>query len=122
MHYRVASCDVCVWYNATGAVFPLDGSRLFLLDFDLDLGLLDVAGGRAHLARAVSHVAILVGAQPKEMGKELDRAPEALLGTFGVSIEIGVLSVVAATRVVLDCLQLTVCLGLDMLVEDIVLG
>ena len=87
-----------------------------MLDLDLDLGLLDVSGGRAHLARAVGHVVVLIGAQPQEMGEELDGAPEALLGAFGVSIEIGVLSVVAAARVVLDCLQLAVCLGLDVLV------
>jgi hypothetical protein len=91
-----------------------------LLDFDLDLGFLDVPRGRAHLARAVGHVAILIGAQPQEMGEELDRAPEALLGTLGVSIEVCILSIVAAARMVLDRLQLSVCLGLDVLVEDVV--
>jgi hypothetical protein len=56
------------------------------------------------------------------MRKEFDRAPEALLGALGVSVEVGVLSVVAAARVVLDRLQLTICLGLDVLVQDVVFG
>jgi hypothetical protein len=122
LYYGVASRYVGVGHSAIGANFPLDGGRLFLLDLDLDLGLLDVSGRRAHLARAVGRVAVLVGTQPQEMREEFDGAPEALLGALGVSVEVGVLSVVAAARVVLDRLQLTICLGLDVLVQDVVFG
>lgn len=78
--------------------------------------------GRAHLAGAVDGVAVLVGAEPQQMGEELDGAAEALLGALGVAVQIGVLPVVAAARVVLHRLLLAVGLGLDVFVEDVVLG
>lgn len=56
------------------------------------------------------------------MGKELDRAPEAFLRAFGITIEVGILAIVTAARVVLHSLDLAVCLCLDVLVEDVVVG
>jgi hypothetical protein len=120
LYYGIAPDDGAVWCSAAGAVLSLDGHGLLLLGFNLDLGLLDVSGRRAHLARAIGHVAVLVGAQPQEMGKKFDGTPEAFLGALWVSVEVCILSIVAAARVVLDRLQLSVCLGLDVLVEDVV--
>lgn len=54
------------------------------------------------------------------MREELDGAAKALLGPSRVAVQIGVLSVVPAARVVLDRLDLAVRFGLDMFVEDIV--
>lgn len=55
------------------------------------------------------------------MRKEVGGAPVALSRALGVAIEVGVLSVMAAARVVLDRLRLAVCLCLDVLVEPVVL-
>jgi len=55
------------------------------------------------------------------MRKKLDGTAETLLRALGVAVEICVLSVVPAAGVVLDRLQLTVGLCLDMLVQDVVL-
>jgi hypothetical protein len=54
------------------------------------------------------------------MGKKFDWTPEALSGALGVAIEICILSVMPATRVVLDRLCLAVCFGLDVLIKLIV--
>lgn len=115
-----------------------------LLDFDLIR--------RAYTASAVVVVAGLVGQEPQQMREEFDRAAETLPGAawivsyvlkvksrrirrglnrwcsmllsrryvpFGVAVEIGILPVVAAARVVLG---LAIGLGLDVLVQAVVLG
>ena len=56
------------------------------------------------------------------MRKKLDGAPEALLRALGVAVEIGILSIVPAAGMVLNSLQLTVGLCLDVLIEDVVFG
>jgi hypothetical protein len=56
------------------------------------------------------------------MRKELDRTPEALLRALGVAVQIGILPVVASSRMVLDRLQLAVRLGLDVFVKLVILG
>lgn len=68
--------------------------------------------------------ALIVGAQPQQVREELEGAAEALLGALGVAIEIGVLAIVAAARVVLvlDRLELAVGFRLDVLVEGVVFG
>lgn len=68
--------------------------------------------------------ALVVGAQPQQVREELEGAAEALLGALGVAIEIGVLAIVAAARVVLvlDRLELAVGFRLDVLVEGVVFG
>jgi hypothetical protein len=54
--------------------------------------------------------------------EEVSGTPVPLSGAFWVAVEVGVLPVVTAARVVLDCLRLTVGLGFDVLVEFVVLG
>ena len=94
-----------------------------MLDLDLDCRLLHFElQGHAHLAGAILHVARLVGAQPEEVWEELEGAPETLAGAFGVAVEVCVLAVVAAARVVLARPRLAVGLGLDVFVEDVVVG
>lgn len=106
-----------------GGRLPLDRGRRFRSGFDLDGLLLNLGlHGRAHLAGAVVVVGRLVGAQPEEMREELDGAPEALLRALWVAVEVCILAVVAAARVVLDRLELAVCLCLDVLVQDVVVG
>src|SRR5690242_8827986 len=56
------------------------------------------------------------------MREELDRASEALSWALGVAVQVCVLPVVAAARVVLARLGLAVCLCLDVLVQLVVLG
>lgn len=56
------------------------------------------------------------------MREELDGAPEALSWALGVAVQVSVLAVVAAARVVLAGLGLAVCLCLDVLVQLVVLG
>jgi hypothetical protein len=80
------------------------------------LGPLDIAGWGAHLAGAVGVVAALVGAQPEQVREKLDGAPEALLGPLGIAIEVRILPVMAAPRMVLDRLHLSVRFRLDVLV------
>ena len=55
------------------------------------------------------------------MRKEFDRASEALLRSPWVTVQVGILSIVAAAGVVLDRLDLAICLCLDVLIEDVVL-
>jgi hypothetical protein len=106
-------------YHRESNGLPLD----LRLRFDLYCRLLHVElQGHTHLAGAVLHVARLVGAQPEEVWEELEGAPEALAGAFGVAVEICVLTVVAAARVVLARPRLAVGLGLDVFVEDVVVG
>ena len=76
---------------------------------------------RAYATGAVLVVAVLVGAQPQQVREEIGRAPVPLARALGVAIEVCVLSVVAAARVVLNRLRLAVRLGLDVLVELVVL-
>lgn len=101
-----------------------DGLSLDLrLDLDLYCRLLHVElQGHTHLAGAVLHVARLVGAQPEKVWEELEGAPEALAGAFGVAVEVCVLAVVAAAGVVLARPRLAVGLCLDVFVEDVVVG
>lgn len=56
------------------------------------------------------------------MWEELDGASKAFPRAFGISVQVCVLSVVAAARVVFDRLGLAVCLGLYMLEEAVALG
>lgn len=56
------------------------------------------------------------------MREEIGGAPVPLARALGVAVEVCVLAVMAAARVVLDRLRLAVGLGLDVLVESVVLG
>jgi hypothetical protein len=107
-----------------------DGLSLFLdlwLDFDPDCRLFFFLfhvelQWHAHLAGAILHVARLVGAQPEEVWEELERAPEALAWALGVAVQVCILAVVAAARVVLARPRLAIGLGLDVFVEGVVVG
>ena len=97
MHHRVAADDwsllyivviviVGVWNSPTRTVLAFERHWLLLFGFGLWLGLFDIACWRAHFARAVRHIAILVGTQPQQMREEFHRAPEAFLGALGVAV------------------------------------
>jgi hypothetical protein len=60
--HDIAVVGVGVWSSPTGAVLSLERHWLLLLDLDLGLRLLNIARWRAHFARAVGHIAVLVGA------------------------------------------------------------
>jgi hypothetical protein len=56
------------------------------------------------------------------MWEEVGRAPVSLARAFGIAVEVRILPVVAAARVVLDRLRLAVGFGLDVLIKPVVLG